>query len=174
MEKLIQFALATKFGEDNVNFIMQVITATPSPEVATEILLGLYERPEIDRTDEVLHYAGDDKTNIRYSMYDDFTKEVHFSYQRIIKSSAWFEKNPSGVVITSEEKIISDKYWAEDAARVLKMSTEDFNEKYERLVYHTEVEKHARNATKSVTDWNEYVQKCETFSHVEVTGGVML
>lgn len=174
MINIIKFALASRFGAENTDLIMEVIVATPNPEVATEILLGLYERPEIHRTDEVLHNASDEKTNIRYTAYNDFTKEVHFTYQRIIKSSAWFEKNPSGVTITSEEKIISDKYWADDAARALNMSTEDFNEKYERLVYHTEVEKSTREGSKHVSDWNNYVQKCETFSHVEVTNGVML
>jgi len=171
MEKLIQFALSTKFGED-IAAIMDVITATPNPTVATEILLGLYEEPEVLRTDEVLHYASDEKTNIRFNYYDRFTLNVHFSHQRIINKSAWFKKY--AITDPSEETIISDKYWEEDAARSLGMTQEKFVEEHERRIYHTEVASQIRNGSMSLHDWNNYVQKCETFSHVEVTGGVML
>jgi hypothetical protein len=50
MNKIIEVALTGKFGAEAVTNLMEVIGATCNPEMATEILLGVYERPEIPHT----------------------------------------------------------------------------------------------------------------------------
>ena len=50
MEKIIKVALLSKFGAESLPSIMEVINATPNPTMATEILLGIYEEPEIPET----------------------------------------------------------------------------------------------------------------------------
>jgi hypothetical protein len=50
MEKIIKVALLSKFGAETLPSVMEVINATPNPTMATEILLGIYEQPEIPET----------------------------------------------------------------------------------------------------------------------------
>jgi hypothetical protein len=45
--KVMYYALESKFGTESVDKIMEVIGATQNPEMATEILLGIYEQPKI-------------------------------------------------------------------------------------------------------------------------------
>lgn len=41
MNTIQKIALSTKFSEEQVNSIMEIVTATPNPEYALEILLGI-------------------------------------------------------------------------------------------------------------------------------------
>ena len=47
MDKIIAVALSAKFSGINIKELMDVINATPNPVVATEVLLGIYEEPNI-------------------------------------------------------------------------------------------------------------------------------
>ena len=50
MENIIKVALLSKFSAEALPSVMEVINATPNPLMATEILLGTYEQPEIPET----------------------------------------------------------------------------------------------------------------------------
>lgn len=45
MNKIMQVALNATFKPEQVNALMEVIGATPNPEMAVELLLGIYEAP---------------------------------------------------------------------------------------------------------------------------------
>lgn len=47
MENILTIALGTIFPKENIQSIMEVITATPNPDIATAILLGIYEEPVV-------------------------------------------------------------------------------------------------------------------------------
>jgi hypothetical protein len=47
MNKIIEVALKGKFGTENVTELMEVIMETPNPEMATEILLGIWTKPTV-------------------------------------------------------------------------------------------------------------------------------
>ena len=47
---IVETALATRFNADTIPTLMEVIHATPNPTVATELLLDVYEMPEIPST----------------------------------------------------------------------------------------------------------------------------
>jgi hypothetical protein len=47
MKTIVEVALATKFTESQVPVIMEVINATPNPEMATQILLGIWVKPVV-------------------------------------------------------------------------------------------------------------------------------
>lgn len=47
MENILTIALGTIFPKENIQSIMEVITATPNPDIATEILLGIYQEPVV-------------------------------------------------------------------------------------------------------------------------------
>ena len=48
MEKIIKLALSGKYAGIDTEALMEVINATPNAVVATEMLLGLYEKPVIE------------------------------------------------------------------------------------------------------------------------------
>lgn len=83
MNKIIEVALAGKFTADAVPSIMDVIIATPNPEMATEILLGVYEKPslaehvivkDVVRKLESVDYW---RNEVRYSYLEEATKSLY-------------------------------------------------------------------------------------------------
>jgi hypothetical protein len=143
---------------------MEVIAATGNPTVASEMLLGLYEEPEIAFKNAILANQKDNKIDIEYLCYDRFKDEVTFRYHRVIRKEAWFRKDAT---VHTEETIASDRYWSDSAAEKLKMTQEEFKETHERLEYAVEIESSYSTSTKCARDWNEYTQKCEVIPHEE-------
>lgn len=47
MEKIIKLALGLSYPQDKLSALQEVINNTPNPSMATEILLGVYEKPKI-------------------------------------------------------------------------------------------------------------------------------
>ena len=78
METILTVALGTVFPKQNIESIMEVINATPNPDIATAILLGIYEEPVIqssaiynDRDCYFISYnKWDDKVNYYYMIND--------------------------------------------------------------------------------------------------------
>jgi hypothetical protein len=83
MNKIIEVALAGKFTPDAVPSIMDVIIATPNPEMATEILLGIYEKPALAENvivkDVVYKLDSVDYWNneVRYTYLEEGTKSFY-------------------------------------------------------------------------------------------------
>jgi hypothetical protein len=76
---------------------MEVIGATANPEMATEILLGVYVKPEIPST--VVNAQGLEKTatNIDY-----WEMRVSYSYQEEVRKHIYVDKDCDTSVITLE------------------------------------------------------------------------
>jgi len=77
MNKIMQVALNATFKPEQVNALMEVIGATPNPEMAIELLLGIYEEPVLL---DVINDKGIIKTltsvnhwenNVRYSYNEE-------------------------------------------------------------------------------------------------------
>jgi hypothetical protein len=97
MNKIIEVALTGKFGPEAVTNLMEVIGATANPEMATEILLGVYVKPEIPST--VVNAQGLEKTatNIDY-----WEMRVSYSYQEEVRKHIYVDKDCDTSVITLE------------------------------------------------------------------------
>ena len=74
MEKLIKCALATKFNQTSIDAIMEVIHNTPDPNVATEILLGLYEAPVFCTSHTI------SKKECFFDSFDKWSDTVWYTY----------------------------------------------------------------------------------------------
>ena len=78
MQTILTVALGTIFPKENIKSIMEVIGATPNPDIATQILLGIYSMPVIqhsavynDRDCYFISYnKWDDKVNYYYMIND--------------------------------------------------------------------------------------------------------
>jgi hypothetical protein len=97
MNKIIEVALTGKFGAETVPSLMEVINITPNPEMATEILLGIYEQPKIPST--VVNEQGLEKTVVHI---DYWGMRVTYSYQEEVRQHIYVDQDCDTSVITLE------------------------------------------------------------------------
>ena len=93
MEKIIRAALTAKFSSINIEALLEVIKVTPNPQIATEILLGVYEPPIIQKYGIV-----EDNVIAEFISYNKFTEEVTYKYTPYKKLDAMVSisvKNPT-------------------------------------------------------------------------------
>ena len=95
MYKIIEVALTGKFGAEAVANLMEVIGATPNHEMATEILLGVYVKPEIPNI--VVNAQGMEKTAVNV---DYWQGRVAYSYQEEVTKHLYVDEDTDTSVIT--------------------------------------------------------------------------
>jgi len=78
MNKIIKAALAAKFSASDADTLLEVISNTDNPEVATELLLGIYEQPEINLA--VHPNYEPNQQNKMFLRYDKWRDRVYYSY----------------------------------------------------------------------------------------------
>ena len=110
MSKIIAVALTSKFGAEAVTNLMEVIGATCNPEMATEILLGVYEKPEIPNT---IFENGTKKTVVSI---DYWQATVTYSYEEEVKKHIYVDENLDTSILTFENYLEYEKQY-EDANR---------------------------------------------------------
>ena len=74
MQTILTVALGTIFPKENIDSIMEVISATPNPDIATAILLGIYEEPVIQ------HSAFYDNKNCYFISYNKWDDQVEYYF----------------------------------------------------------------------------------------------
>lgn len=85
MDKIIAVALKAQFPGINIDAVMDVINATPDPEIATETLLGIYETPDIANQSMV------EKGNVcTFVSFDKYRKRVSYKYHRTCICTNYF------------------------------------------------------------------------------------
>ena len=97
MNKIIEVALKGRFGVEEVTNLMEVIGATPNPEMATEILLGVYTQPKLESV--VMDSRGCIRT---INSIDYWAGNVHYSYSEEITKHIYVDKDFDTSVITPE------------------------------------------------------------------------
>ena len=93
--KVMYYALESKFGTESVDKIMEVIGATQNPEMATEILLGIYEQPKIPNA--VVNAQGLVKTAVHI---DYWGHKVTYSYEEETRKHMYVDKDADTSLIT--------------------------------------------------------------------------
>lgn len=96
MNKIIKAALTAKFQNADIDAILNVINATPNPEMATEILLGVYEAQLIPRR------VQDGERILTYVKGNEWTKEIVYSYQSNKVMSGYFPEGTKREDLTIE------------------------------------------------------------------------
>ncbi len=97
MLKITKALLEAKFPALNINSLMEIVAATPNPEVATEILCGLYEEPIVPNKVE-------NRDGVVYTLnsYDKWQNRVNYSYERKITKGAYFPEGTKVSDVTME------------------------------------------------------------------------
>lgn len=133
MEKIIQIALGSSYPTEKLNALKEVIDATPNSQMATEILLGVYEKPEIPSK------VKDKDGKIRVAKSIDYWREtVTYMYLDNKRIGAYYPKD-------TDEKDINDSNWQK-----LKCNGDFKNAKY---LYFTSAEKQERQSDCHFVEW---------------------
>jgi hypothetical protein len=162
MHKIIQFALSAKFGKDIEN-LMDIIAATHNPEVAAEVLLGIYTEPEIPNRIEIMHVEKTNRTDVQFTMYDKYTNLVYYKYRDIETHSAWFRKGHDII----EANIANKRRWSEDAARELGITEAELKENFDYASYKHQINDVIRTGECDLQDWCKLVEKATVILHPE-------
>ena len=88
MNKIINKLLSVTFPNVNVEALMEVIVSTPNPEVACEILCGLYVEPLLPQ------FVISRRANgvLQFISFDKWNSSITYSYQRPETKSSYFPK----------------------------------------------------------------------------------
>lgn len=90
MNKIIKALLTSKFPNINADVLLDIISATPNPELATELLCGIYE--EITVSAKRVHSKNNEKGILTFTEFNKWSNKVHYSYEAIVTKGAYFPK----------------------------------------------------------------------------------
>ena len=96
MSKILEIALSTKFNAEQIPGLMEVMINTPNVELATEILLGLYEEPTIDE------YSIIDNKLCKFVRYNKWGNDVTYTYTTVKVKRIYVKKDVPEESITAE------------------------------------------------------------------------
>lgn len=99
MNKIIEKLLTVTFPTVDVNSLFEVVSATPNPELATEILCGLYEEQVLPR---VVQETSGDKRELTFKSYNKWEDKVNYSYIKEKTIHGYFPKGTLREEITLE------------------------------------------------------------------------
>ncbi len=133
MNKIIKLALGLSYPQDKLSALQEVISATPNPPMATEILLGVYEKPKLPF--KVKNSKGDIWIK---KESNDWTEKVQYTYLQNKRIGAYY---PKGTV----EKELNDSNWESKKAK-----SSDENTAY---LYFTSNEKEEKTGECSYQEW---------------------
>lgn len=134
---IVTIALSSKFTNEQMEGVLEIVNATPNPEVAVEILLGIYEEPKLPLEPVNPKLFDNTKRNMVLKHYDKFNETVSFTYHMMKQKSGWVE---NGVTV-DVANIVSTNRWAEDAARSLKIDEKVFKDTHTHHVFDLDLEK---------------------------------
>lgn len=136
MNKITKLALGLSYPQDKISALLEIVNATPNPTMATEILLGVYEKPKLPS--KVKTKEG----QIRVMKSTDYwTESVSYNYLQNKRIGAYYPKEVN-------EKQLNDNNWES-----LKCSSNNENCHY---LYFTSNEKEERQAECSFEQWLSY------------------
>jgi hypothetical protein len=97
--KIIQELLKMKFPTVDINSLMEIISATPNPEIATEIMCGIYVEPIVGSHTRVQHK---NRGVCTFISYDKWTNNLVYSYQEETNDGGYYPKGTVKTDLTLE------------------------------------------------------------------------
>jgi len=100
MNKIIEKLLTVTFPTVEINSLLEIVSATPNPELATEILCGLYVAPVLP--EKVKENSGETPKVMTLKSYDKWRDRVDYTYIREKTIDGYFPKGTDRSTITLE------------------------------------------------------------------------
>jgi len=98
MDKIIKALLEVKYPNLDSSVLLEIISVTPNQEIATEMLCGLYQEPEITKSS----VKSDSQGVLTFSSYDKWNDRVHYKYMKAEQKSAYFPRSVKKEDVTLE------------------------------------------------------------------------
>jgi hypothetical protein len=164
MSKVIKALLEAKFQNVNTDSLLEIISVTPNPEVATELLCGLYEEPEIGEVcDEFVKYNSD-QVNIKFVSYDKWNDEVKYSYNKVLTETIWVRKaldesdypKYSDIKDRHPEDDYFKGYWFEDICNRFDLNYKALKDYYIKVVIKGEPSEKVSKTSTTLSNWKNY------------------
>ena len=150
-QAIMRFALEKVYAE-KTDLMLTLISATPHPQISAEILLGIYQKPDLRGTD-TKEYDAESKTNIRFISLNDIEQTVEFEYNPVNKKYGWVMK---GTQNPTEEDVIGGDRWADNMSRKMGISETELKENYEYVMYHHEIRPTRVREVMELSTWYNY------------------
>ncbi len=115
MNKIIEKLLVVTFPNVDITGLLEIVNATPNPIIATEILCGLYEEPQLPRT--VQETSGDKRILTRKS-FDKWNDKVEYTYVKEKAISGYFPKGTVKEEITLDNFREREESWNSGSGQV--------------------------------------------------------
>lgn len=144
--EILKIALASKFKDENIDALLEVINATKNPDIATSILLDIYIKPELSSTAKDLN----SQVNRTLSSVNYIDDEVSYTYNS--------RKYNEGYCLKSIENPLKEdlckQYYKSECAEFLKLTDKEFDELYHKVIVYGEIEiTQKRTDTCSISAW---------------------
>lgn len=151
MNKIIRVALKAQLNlnDETLNNLLLVMEATGNASVATEMILGLYEKPFINAE---CQETWSSRTNIKFISYNPFSNQVTFSYNSVDITTGWALQGKETYTI---EDIVSEHSFASEACKELNMDRDAFDINYIRVSIPTKVYDKVKMDTIDLVYWNK-------------------
>lgn len=98
MNKIMQKLLEVTYPAINTESLLEIVGATPNPEIATEILCGLYVEPTIVHKMVMSEREG----VLTFMSFDKWNNRVNYSYLQKDTKSTYFPKGTKVSDVTME------------------------------------------------------------------------
>ena len=124
MEKIVKIALEAKFPGIDLTNLLDVLNATGNAVVATEVLLGIYEEPNIP--EHALLY----KTPATFVSFDKYKNSVRYSEDIFTTKSLYFDSEEVANECVEYNTSIGRDYYHRktgDFRKEFQISVKEFN-----------------------------------------------
>ena len=98
MNKIMQKLLEVTYPAINTESLLEIVNATPNPEIATEMLCGLYVEPTIVHKRVMSEREG----ILTFTSFDKWNNRVNYSYLQKDTKSTYFPKGTKVSDVTME------------------------------------------------------------------------
>lgn len=111
--KLERIALQSKFNDEHIDALLEIANATENPQIAIELLLGIYEEPYIATCVE-----HPEKGIATFKWYDKFRDRVWYSYQKKKTKAIYVDKNVDESIINIDNYEQYSKVYSKDVKTI--------------------------------------------------------
>lgn len=119
--KLERIALQSKFNDEQIDVLLEIVNATENPQIAIELLLGIYEQPYIAK-----YVDHPEKGILTFTEYSKIKDKVYYSYQRQRKVSIYVDENANVSLINADNYKEYVKDYDIDRVKRISVATNDW------------------------------------------------
>ena len=153
MNKIIKALLEAKYPAVDVNALLEIIHKTPSPEIATEIICGLYQEPWVSPSPCEKFKAT--KFEVELKGYNKWEDAVEYKFKSRKSKCIWSRKGSELPLYADVQKFQEEYYFKDFVKRAeIEGLTEEHSDQYERRYVYGDLETSFSNGTCRVIDWN--------------------